>query len=238
MVSGYARPYRLNKPLAFIHAYIDDSVSQVGKRRLFMAGFMNRAEAWALFADAWAEELKAHPKIEYLKMAEAQGLKGQFKGWRREDVDEKLRGLARVISHFKPVSFEFTVDCEDYIRIVKPASPRGLGNPYFSCSLAVISGLSRAVAQHKGKTPIKFIFDRQDGVDDDVRLAFESLKEQLPKRARELISGEPSFEDDKLVTPLQAADMIAWHLRRAAIDKAVANVEQILLEDKNGEPKQ
>lgn len=30
-----------------------------------------------------------------------------------------------------------------------------------------------------------------------------------------MISGRPQFEDDKDLLPLQAADMLAWHLRKA-----------------------
>ena len=36
----------------------------------------------------------------------------------------------------------------------------------------------------------------------------------IPKRARRLINGKPTFESDAQVLPLQAADMLAWNLRR------------------------
>jgi hypothetical protein len=62
--------------------------------------------------------------------------------------------------------------------------------------------------------PVKFIFDEQKGVEADIALWFDSMKQHLPRAARKLISGTPQFENDKDYTPLQAADMLAWHLRR------------------------
>ena len=109
--------------MAFLRAFTDDSASDVGDRRLFMAGYMNRTELWARFAEAWAEELRGAPSIEYLKMAEAQNLRDQFdwrKGWTEEKRDEKLRGLARVIRHFNPISFQMSIDRR--VALVRPKS--------------------------------------------------------------------------------------------------------------------
>jgi hypothetical protein len=137
-LSGYAWPHRCEKPLAFLRAFTDDSGSEVGDRRLFMAGYLNRAELWALFADAWDEELKASPSIDYLKMAEAQNLRDQFdwrNGWTEEKRDEKLRALARVIRHFNPMSFQVSIDRRHFYQVLEPVSPRGLANPTFRSAL-------------------------------------------------------------------------------------------------------
>jgi hypothetical protein len=156
--------------LAFLQAYADDSASEQGDLRLFMAGYLNRSEKWALFSDAWEEELRAKPAIEYLKMSEANYLKEQFAGWSKESRDEKLRGLARVLRHFNPLSFEFSVSRERFYHLVKPVSPRGIGNPHFTCCFGVVAGLARYADSQKIKMPIDFIFDCQEGVDEDIGL--------------------------------------------------------------------
>lgn len=213
--------------MVFLRAFTDDSASEKGDLRLFMAGYLNRAEKWALFSEAWDEELRASPSIEYLKMSEAQHLKDQFKGWSSPQRDEKLRGLARVIRHFKPVSFEFSIDREEFYRVVKPVSPRGLGNPHFTACMAIVWNVARFSAQQGGNIPIEFIFDKQDGVDEDFNLVFEFAKKSLPKAASRLIRGKPRFEDDKQLLPLQAADLLVWHLRREHEDRQ----EQLPLTD-------
>lgn len=197
-----------------LQAFIDDSASDKGDKRLFMAGYLNRADKWALFSAAWNEELQSPPSIAYLRMVEANGLRGQFKGWTAESRDDKLRSLARVIKHFEPLSFQFTINRDEFFRILKPVSPRGLGSPHFICSFSVIGGVVRFSASKRGNIPIEFIFDEQDGVDADLAMLFHEMIKSLPRSARRLISGVPSFQNDKEVLPLQAADMLAWHLRR------------------------
>lgn len=214
LTSGYASPHREEKPLAFLQALIDDSASEIADRRLFMAGYVNRAEIWSSFADAWAEELNAKPSIEYLKMVEATNLRGQFKGWQEDARDEKLRKLARKICCFDSLSFDFSISRKAYYQDVRPVAPRGLGNPYFPCALSVISGIARFINDQKISLPIDMIFDEQLGVSDDIDFFFEYVREHLPKGARSLINARPIFRDDKLFLPLQAADMLVWRIRR------------------------
>src|ERR1039458_5051934 len=141
---------------------------------------------------------------------------GKRKGWTEEKRDEKLRSLARVVRHFEPLSFEFSINREIFYRDLKPVSPRGLGKPHFTGCFAVVAGLANFVASKNGNIPIEFIFDEQEGVDEDIALFFAHMKKSLPKKARELIASTPMFRNDKdkQFLPLQAADMLAWHLRR------------------------
>jgi len=181
-----------------------------------MAGYINSAENWALFADAWDDELKSlRPKsISYLRMVEANSLREQFRGWSDADRDEKLRGLMRVARHFGSGSFHVSVSRQLTGGLLKPSAPRGLASPHFLCTFAVVSSVARFAAEAGIRMPIKFTFDRQDGVEDDMDLFFEHMTRNLPRAARQLIDRKPTYEDDKLFTPLQAADLLAWHLRR------------------------
>jgi hypothetical protein len=203
--------------LAFIQAAIDDSASEKGDQRLFLAGYVNRAETWALFADAWQDELRRSQPIQYLRMTEAASRRGQFTGWSKTDRDEKLRGLMRVARHFKPLSFHCSVSRAEYWRTVTPVAPRGLG-PHFVCCFGMVSQLAKYTAQIDPKARIEFIFDKTDGLEDDIDLFFDYMARNLPRDARKTISSRPIFRDDKAFTPLQAADTLAWHLRRSHED--------------------
>jgi hypothetical protein len=166
-LSGYAPAVRRAKGLAFLRAFTDDSAAQKGDRRLFMAGYLNRADVWARFSEAFDSELRASPAIEYLKMSEANSLQGQFEGWPVAQRDEKIAALARIVRHFKPFSFQFSVDREQYDQTARPASPYGLADPHFWGCFGIISGLTRFAADQGIRTPIEFIFDQQDGTDDN-----------------------------------------------------------------------
>jgi hypothetical protein len=217
MTSGYSSDIRAVKPLVFVcgyQAFVDDSTSEVGDRRLFLAGFINTADRWIRFSDAWKEELNRPRKIEYLKMREAHSLRDQFRNWTPEARDEKLKGLARLIRHFRPASFHASVSTADFERIVAPYAPYGL-NPYTVCFQYLIVPVANQQAQIGGpKVPIDFVFDNQEGLGESARFIYKLVRTAQPNAVQKYLSVEPLFRDDKEVLPLQAADMLAWHIRR------------------------
>ena len=156
--------------------------------------------------------------IEYFKASEANHLSGQFdhKRWDEALRKAKVSKLAAIISHFHPISFEFSLNRQVFEDELKPVSPYGLGRPHFTMCFSVVAGLAQFAVQQGMTDPIEFIFDEQQGVDADVGLFFSELKKNLPIQAQRLISGDPLFKSDRdrPYAPLQAADLLAWHLRR------------------------
>lgn len=206
---------RLEKLLAVLQAYTDESAAETGDQRLFMAGYVHTAEGWSMFSDLWIGALGLEPPIDYLHMVEANNLRGQFKGWDAARRDAKLSLLASVIEQLKPVSFEFSVDRRAYYANAKGVAPRGLAVPHFAATFHTIAGIAHHVTEDVGlDVPIDFVFDEQCGVSDDIGLFFPSMRKNLPKRSQAVINGDPLFRNDRQVLPLQAADMLAWHVRR------------------------
>ncbi|MEJ1965220.1 MAG: hypothetical protein WDO56_28260 [Gammaproteobacteria bacterium] len=156
--------------MAVLQAFADDSARRLGDQRLYVAGYLNSSYKWDLFAKAWAEELRSGLAIQRLKMADAFALNGEFRDFTPEQRAEKLRGLVRVIQHFRPISFEVSVSVADYRRLVTPAAPRGVGSPHFPCCFGVVSSVAGYAARSQTSLPIHFTFDQQDGVDVDLRL--------------------------------------------------------------------
>src|SRR5882724_10074844 len=86
--------FRGSTGLALLRAFIDDSAAQKGDKRLFYAGYLHRADAWAEFSEVWDRELAAWPRIEYFKGTEANFLSGQFQGWDRDKRNAKVAKFA------------------------------------------------------------------------------------------------------------------------------------------------
>jgi len=179
-----------------------------------MAGFISTADNWALFSDAWAAELRAEKPISYLKMREANSRDGEFDGWTQAEVREKLARLKAVIDYFEPMSFHNSMSRSADWEGFRAIAPRGLGNAHLSCTFGIVSSVSRFVASQKYPNKIEFIFDTQAEIEDEVDLFLGTMAESVPEEARALIARKPRYEDDKTFAPLQAADMLAWHLRR------------------------
>jgi hypothetical protein len=57
--------------LAMLQAFADDSAAQTGDRRLFLAGYLHRPDAWVRFSEVWHAELCSWPEIEFFKASEA-----------------------------------------------------------------------------------------------------------------------------------------------------------------------
>ncbi|WP_280707791.1 DUF3800 domain-containing protein [Bradyrhizobium sp. BR13661] len=201
-----------------LQAFTDDSAAQAGDKRLYLAGYLHRADVWASFSKDWHKELKAWPAIEYLKASEAHHLSGQFhhSQWDEQMRDAKLAKLAAIIAHYQPVSYEFSVNGRLFEDELKPVSPYGFGRLHFTMCFTVLSGVARFTAESPVRAPVQFIFDEQQGVDADVEMFMAEMIKALPVEARKLVDGLPQFKNEKEqpYAPLQAADLLAWHLRR------------------------
>ncbi|HWF91953.1 MAG TPA: DUF3800 domain-containing protein [Terriglobales bacterium] len=195
-------------------AYIDDSASSEDDEIFLLAGYAQTAPAWAAFSDVWAKTLRQAPSINYCHMTEAEGLKGQFLGWGKTQRDRKLAELANVIVKHDPWSIECFVSRQKYQEIIEPVIAYDLRGPYFSCFYGTIVSLARYHAQTGITLPTDFVFDEQGKVGAEAVLWYEAIKERQKPEIKALMGSTPIFRDDEKVLPLQAADMIAWHLRR------------------------
>lgn len=94
-----------------------------------------------------------------------------------------------------------------------PALPRAM-KPHFLGTFGVVASVTRYVAENSKKCRIEFTFDEQEGVSEDIDLFFDRMALNLPRHARKLVAGRPRYGSDRDIPALQAADMLAWHLRR------------------------
>jgi hypothetical protein len=147
-------------------------------------------------------------------MVEARAMRGDFAGWSPQQRDAKLQSLAGIIRKYRPESFHFSVDRRHFYQAVSPHAPRAIAAPHYTGAFAVISMITRYLAEMNVEAKVDFIFDQQSGVSADMPLFFDYMIKNIPRKAREMINGQPSFRNDKDMLPLQAADMLAWHLRR------------------------
>lgn len=205
-----------------LHAFVDDSSSDVGERRLFLAAYINAAGPWIAFGQDWRNALEEAPSLNYFKMSEAQNLSGQFRGWSPADRDTKTLRMANVIATHRPWSVHCSISRADYARIVAPVAPFPLKQPYFSCFWGIIRTaadyhlhLSRTLpASTNPVPPLEFVFDEQGGLGTDAALWYQWLKQGQEPAVAAMMGDQPIFGDDKKMVALQAADMLAWHLRR------------------------
>jgi hypothetical protein len=147
-------------------------------------------------------------------MVEAEGLRDEFKGWGSEDRNRKVQRLAHVVTLARPFAVECSISRAKYDALVAPYAPYNLRSPYFFCFYGLIHSLARWHEEQKLRLPVDFIFDEHGSTGRDALLWYDYIRTSGSESYRKLLGGTPQFRDDKDILPLQAADMLAWHLRR------------------------
>lgn len=214
MVCGYGAQHRSAKVMVMLKAYFDDSSGDEGSKICILAGVVQRYTVWADFSFAWEAELVRHPSIKYFHMREARSLTGEFAGWKRVTADAKTKRLAAVAASYSPWTIAAWISRKEHDAILKPIAPFMLRHSYFSLFYAVILNLV-LWNYHRGvNLPIDFVFDQQGPVGAEAALLYEYIKSIQKPEIAALLGSSPEFKDDKMVLPLQAADMLAWHVRR------------------------
>ncbi len=201
--------------LVMIQAFIDDSKRDLGRKTLFMAGYINSPERWGDFSSGWEAALREDPPIEYFKAAEANGVRGQFRGWRRLDRELKVKKLAEVIRRTDPISFHVSVDLKSFDKAFKKNGvPWGFREPYWLAFETVIGKVPEIAKARALQGPVDFVFDKQNQIHRAVNSLWPAVKESQPEETKSFLADIPIFQDDKDILPLQAADMLAWHAQR------------------------
>lgn len=216
LVCGYAERNRRQKHIVMLQVYIDDSVGNGSDARLVLAGYMALASVWETFSDEWDQALRAAPNINYLHMVEAQNLRGQFKNWGEPKRDRKVSRMARVIKEYQPalLSFEFSISMVACKKNLSGRVPYGMASPYYLAFHQVVQQFAALLHERGVTVPLDFIFDEQDAMRTEASDLYDYLKLTLPPEHSKLLGGPPIFRNDQEFAALQAADMLAWHLRR------------------------
>jgi hypothetical protein len=68
--------------------------------------------------------------------------------------------------------------------------------------------------------PVDFIFDEQHGQSDLVQQAYSRFIETAQPEVRKLLGNRPIHRSDMDFLPIQAADLLAWNVRRSFYEKA------------------
>lgn len=199
-----------------LQAHIDES--QEGDV-FVMAGYVATSEAWTHFSYEWRKILDTPAtshfrKIDHFKMAEMRSASDLEKsGWFYRVIEDHV--LAAVSSVIRISELRNALKGipwgPDLLNVDK------LENPYFFSFRAITDVLMQSQERMGLNEPIDFIFD--EGVPKKPCIeGWDLLRKNWPERRTRLMGNSPSFKDDKIVLPLQAADLWAGWVRKWNVD--------------------
>ena len=201
--------------MAALKVYSDES-GKGDPRTFVMAGFIGRAEQWSVFEEDWRIGLAIPPAIDHFHMRDAFAA-GEF---------ERIAFMASVLRKYKFPALAVTFHTPDFNAIIRGRISRRYDTPYF-LSLALLNFLSLALlmelavqwqVDHGLCEPMDFIFDEQLVESDHLQSVWEDTYTNMSPAVRERFGQRPIHMDDTKTIPLQAADMLAWALRRISDD--------------------
>ena len=212
-ICGFAGRERDERWLVMPKAYIDDS-GRIDHSPVFvLAGWAARVETWIPFSEDWQHILDIHPRIDYFKSTEALACRGQFEGFSKTRRNERVQLLCDVLDKHLPTQITCAVVLDDFEKVVKGSSlPLWLHNPYYLAFFNLITAFANNQKGFGFSEPVDFVFDDQ-AEKRKIRSAWDNFVDLAPDAIKPLIGIEPAFLDDRKVKPLQAADLMAGHVR-------------------------
>jgi|GEM_PF-4150746 len=193
-------------------AHFDESY---GEGIYAVAGYVAPVKIWNEFTREWQDTLTSHPKIAYFHMADAAGRHNPLQGLSRGQIDSKIEAFVQIVERYASGMFGILCVVEEApLRAVLP--PRLLGplysDPYDFCLKRCIQSTRQSRNERRLNDKVRFIFDKgplSEAERADVHRYVKEIEADNPA----FFAGEILFENDTDVIPLQASDMVTWHLR-------------------------
>ncbi len=222
-VSGIAPSRSAKRPLMVLQAFCDESMSCNGY--FVIAGFIATAEAWADFARKWEAALPLHG-IEDRKAHQYHFKMNRMWNLKRDHVEP----FYRIIEETAVMGVSCAISVRDFelakkrIYLNHPAFKIGsldvgdYGNIYIHAfrSLMDTFHIMRSnpqIASVIGNQPVDFYFDEKSEK-KLIAKSWDLYVESRNEPERSFYGREPRFEDDRDFLPLQAADFLAWWVRK------------------------
>ncbi len=200
-----------------LQIFIDDSGSSPNDKYFVLGGLAASANQWLLFSEEWKSALSQPPGISYFKTSEANAMRGEFgHGWNRRLIDQKVDELAQIATRYAQYCVHSVIRWSDYVKFFGDFKKHYQGeqfkewaNPYFLCMYALAACLTRYSKKNHIDPIWKIVVDEHGSIGRIANDVFAAIREPAIHQA---LGGIPSFDDDRKVLPLQAADLYAWHL--------------------------
>jgi hypothetical protein len=181
-----------------------------------LAGFMAAPNGWDHFVPKWREMLcdtGPYP-VDAFHSADIEAARPPFDGWPIEDRRKLVENALDLLTDTNVCANLYAVSCTFVIPDFHAMDPAFLGNiakTYEWCYRVLLRSILRSWVFNG----YDFIFDEKEKVKGRVEAHF--------KHAKAILDGDPNFagklndiiwRDDRKVIPLQAADLLAYEIRR------------------------
>lgn len=196
-----------------LQAFIDDSGNSSASEYYVLAGYLSTPEAWIHFDGKWREVLDEEPKLKLFKATQVDSPRESdvWASMSPEHRDARLSRFIKVAGDHTLRAFFVSVRRQDFIDIIPGSVYSDMEEPYLWLFIAFLKMLESIERHHGDDRRIHAIFDRHDRHPRAAGRLFVSMAKHMGLAGR---IAKVTFAADSEVLPLQAADLIAWQIRR------------------------
>jgi hypothetical protein len=236
--------------LSLYLAFSDEAGIADNGGEFLVAGYVAHETEWPWITRAWQERvLDGPPKIPYLHMTEIRS-----RGWREKnsisynESEERVAEAVRVLQSSGPLVAVASVmkrsDLHEAIHtryVSRKKVPKGVDEPDYACFLKFVGlMLIQVHDRYRDARRVDFIVSRKETVAKGLGDMIETTKLYLADAHPEIASllGELIPASMEAELPLQAADVLCWHLQRyytGTFDRTDENRMWMLLKERDGE---
>jgi len=197
--------------LIMFQSFADESGTDAGQPYSSFAGYIAQEGNWNEFSREWVEALE---RLGLGKEFHASDFyyKAKQKSWPQGYVDECILSLANTIKKWTDDGFAVIMCNEDYNSIVCPAA-REKDKFLYHLLFAKVLRLVREFMYFKRDT-VALFFDEQKGYEGRAEEIYRLFKKRYDKENKFVST---TFVDSTRCPPIQAADFLAFEIRRYGI---------------------
>lgn len=225
LVSGFPGKRRTERQLLMLQAFIDESGRGQGDM-FILAGYIAPARIWA---EEFSPKWQALLDIGSPKFGKLQTFKMRKMARDLESAERFYRAIEDSVTAEVSCTINIAGLHKAYREFPWPVpliQTQGITNPYYFAFHAIIDMLAQHQHMLKIEEPVDFIFDNTTEKRNCLD-AWEDIKKYSRPDVRALMGDTPSFKDDSLTLPLQAADLLAYWVREWENQGVQGNLEQM-----------
>jgi hypothetical protein len=194
--------------MAMYSAYFDESTGN-GSPVFVVAGFLSTDAQWTQFEKEWIE-VRDEFGITAFHAQHFAKHKGEFLGWDEPKRKKFMARLLDIVQRRAKLGFATVVHALAFRQVFRGADLREIGSIYHLCCLACFTEIGEWAKRNYQIEPIAHFFDAGNKNAGQVLKTYQAMKDSPDKSEYRL--GSITFEDDKILVPLQAADLAAYEL--------------------------
>jgi hypothetical protein len=196
-------------------AYIDESGRGYPKA-FFDAGFMAPTEAWPEFSREWEAALQLPPRFPAFH-AKQWASQGELRKLGRSvaERDARVENLIGIINKHTCLAFGVFLHAERYQSLFRGELSATHDQPSHQTHVEIMDHMIRHNIELGEFGEISFIFDKIVPTELlELQIKWDKWKRERHRPFRRRMGRLPATGDDEVDMPLQAADLLAWSMRR------------------------